>query len=74
MGDYYTPYIYRVKEHWFRNVYFAQSGAEDLGDNIIATDTEYEQETGERWTLYETYEDSSGNQQYELYVYLKERR
>ncbi len=62
----YVPYINRVTDHWFRNVYFTKNS---IGaDRIVQNDNEYEQKTGERWTLYET--DEKGN--YQLYVYLKE--
>ncbi len=67
--DTYVPYIYRVKDHWFRDVYFTHYAIEDAGDDtIIKNDDEYEKKTGERWTLYDT--DDKGN--YKLYVYLKD--
>lgn len=54
--DTYTPYISKVKDHWFRDVYFVASANEQ----VIVTDTEYERETKERWSLYEVYtKDSS---------------
>lgn len=62
----YVPYINRVTDHWFRNVYFTKNSIGS--DRIIQNDDEYEKKTGERWTLYET--DEEGN--YLLYVYLKE--
>ena len=64
----YVPYINCVKDHWFRNVYFTAASINESGDTIVANDDEYEQKTGERWTLYEL--DDDGN--YELYVYLKQ--
>lgn len=69
-SDTYVPYINRVTDHWFRNVYFTEAGILD-GDNIIETDNEYEKKTGERWTEYEMYKDDSGKEQYELYIYKK---
>lgn len=74
-GDFntYLPYVYRVKDHWFREVYFTHYAIEDAkreagGDiTIIANDDDYEKKTGERWTLYETDDDG----EYKLYAYFK---
>lgn len=69
----YVPYIYRVKDHWFRDVYFTHYAIEEEEKEknreitIVENDDEYEEKTGERWTLYET--DSEG--EYKLYVYFK---
>ena len=67
----YIPYINRVTDHWFRNVYFSNEAIKEAVDDkeetgIIQTDTEYEKATGERWTKYEMYDNGS---KYELYVY-----
>ena len=64
----YSPYLYRVKDHWFRDVYFT-SEAIGSGEQIVKTDTDYEKKTGERWTLYETYETGDRAGDYKLYVY-----
>ncbi len=65
--DAYFPYINKVKNHWYRDVYFTKAAAELAGEhNLVATDDEYEKQTGERWTLYET----DDNNQYELYAYI----
>lgn len=66
---YYVPYINKVDNHWFRNVYFTKNAIGS--DNIIETDNEYEKQTGERWTLYETYSGDEGevsSDDYKLYV------
>lgn len=46
----YIPYISKVTDHWFRDVYFVAP----LETEIITNDEDYEAETGERWTEYET--------------------
>lgn len=78
----YVPYINRVTDHWFRNVYFTKEALDATNkekskkgeeqDHIIQPDDAYEEATGERWTLYDTYEDENGDVQYELYVFLKD--
>ncbi len=47
----YIPYIYKVDNHWFRDVYFSDNAGVS---EFIEVDDEYEQRTAERWTRYET--------------------
>ena len=54
----YQPYISKVTDHWYRDVYFAVD--EDGSTNIVANDYDYEAIMKERWTLYETYDESDG--------------
>ena len=49
----YTPYIRRVQDHWYRDVYFEFSGTV----NAVTTDEEYEILMSERWTDYKVYGD-----------------
>lgn len=46
----YQPYIYKVTNHWFRNVYFF----DEPGVNFVDNDYEYEAMMKERWTKYRT--------------------
>lgn len=62
--DTFIPYISKVTDHWFRDVYFVA----DKETEIIMNDEEYETETRERWTDYEHTYDSEGNIVYTLYV------
>lgn len=71
----YFPYINKVTNHWFRNVYFtpyALSHTDLDGDgtddtvNVLQTDDQYEKETGERWTAYQM---DVENKDYEIFVY-----
>lgn len=71
----YTPYINKVSNHWFRNVYFSQAALDSENDKIIENDDEYEQSTGERWTLYEMHDNADNNsREYEMYVYIKDEQ
>ena len=49
--DIYEPYISKVIDHWYRDVYFV------AGSNMAFVDNDYDYEAlmKERWTLYETY-------------------
>lgn len=49
--DVYQPYIQKVKDHWYRDVYFATKKSEA---EFVSYDYEYETMMKERWTLYET--------------------
>ena len=49
----YIPYIAKVVNHWYRDVYLVQP--EDENTSIVQVDAEYETLVKERWTLYETY-------------------
>lgn len=49
----YTPYIRRVQDHWYRDVYFEFEG----NINAVTTDEEYEILMSERWTDYKVYGD-----------------
>ena len=53
----YTPYLRKVTDHWYRDVYWEM----DSGDKIKAVDidAEYEALMKERWTQYEVYPDSN---------------
>lgn len=57
----FLPYIYQVKDHWFRDVYYVDPKIDDFG--FVRTDDEFENVIKERWTLYETYtqEDANGD-------------
>lgn len=49
----YTPYIEKVKDHWFRDVYFVKNSNNDV--DFVDMDYDYESVMKERWTLYEKY-------------------
>ena len=49
----YIPYIAKVVNHWYRDVYLVQPEDESVG--FVQIDAEYETLVKERWTLYETY-------------------
>ena len=51
----YNPYIRKVTDHWYRDVYFVYDGSLDA----ITIDEEYEALMKERWTIYET-DDTTG--------------
>jgi hypothetical protein len=59
-----VPYISKVTDHWFRDVYFVA----ETDTEVINNDEDYEAETGERWTKYETTTDDDGNVSYVLYL------
>ena len=59
----YQPYISRVIDHWYRDVYFVS----DKEKEFVTYDYEYESIMKERWTLYETYEDGDLEGEYKLY-------
>ncbi len=65
----YQPYIAKVTDHWYRDVYFVINEE----DEVVENDYDYEALMKERWTLYETYgEDEVGNDkskigEYKLY-------
>ncbi len=61
--DQYLPYISKVVNHWYRDVYFVK---EDKP--FIQTDEEYEDLMKERWTLYETHNSGKLNGEYKLYA------
>lgn len=66
--DTYTPYIEKVEDHWYRDVYFVA----DKDQEFVDYDYDYEAIMRERWTLYETYgTDSDKMGEYKLYA-LKE--
>lgn len=56
----YSPYIAKVTDHWYRDVYFVEDGSV----NFVDYDYDYEGLSGERWTLYET-DETTG--EYKLY-------
>lgn len=56
--DTYTPYIEKVTNHWFRDVYFVTDGSDDFVDY----DYDYEAMMKERWTLYEKYSADSADE------------
>ena len=49
----YSPYISKVTDHWYRDVYFVLNSSTEFVDY----DYDYEAVMKERWTLYETYPD-----------------
>lgn len=61
----YTPYISKVTDHWFRDVYFVMNddeydtpnGESEFAQNVIQVDEDYFYETNERWTMYEVWEE-----------------
>ena len=55
--DLYEPYISKVENHWFRDVYFV---IDDGKDKVVENDYDYEAIIKERWTLYETYDEDDG--------------
>ena len=60
----FVPYISRVKDHWFRDVYFVA----DNSTKFVQNDEAYEEKTKERWTDYEAEKDADGNViSYKLY-------
>lgn len=54
----YQPYISKVTNHWYRDVYFF-----DTDKEFVAYDYDYESVMKERWTKYETKKDGT----YQLY-------
>ena len=65
----YVPYLSRVTDHWYRDVYWELSADEVSSLELIKTDIEYEKKTNERWTLYETYDSGERAGEYKLYIY-----
>ena len=66
----FVPYISKVTNHWFRDVYFTLSEDEVKNTLLTRTDIDYEKITNERWTLYETYPEGSEREgEYKLFVY-----
>lgn len=54
----FTPYISKVANHWFRDVYFVMNESEgEMDKSVITVDEDYFYETGERWTMYEVWEE-----------------
>ncbi len=60
----YIPYISKVENHWYRDVYFV----EDSSKEFVQTDTEYENLMKERWTLYEVYDEGELKNEFKLYA------
>ena len=52
----YTPYISKVTDHWYRDVYFVLNSSDNV--EFVEYDYDYEAVMKERWTLYETYTDN----------------
>lgn len=48
----YTPYIEKVTDHWYRDVYFISNSSVK---SFVDYDYDYESVMKERWTLYEKY-------------------
>lgn len=69
----YTPYVARVTDHWFRDVYYVIDDINNTG--VVVNDEQYFYETGERWSIYETYKsgdkipDGFSVGDYKLYEY-----
>lgn len=60
----FTPYISKVSDHWFRDVYFVmnksdydENGESEFSKSVINVDEDYFYETDERWTMYEVWEE-----------------
>ncbi len=60
----YTPYISKVTDHWFRDVYFVmndddydEEGKSEFSKKVVTVDEDYFYETNERWTMYEAWEE-----------------
>ena len=62
--DRYIPYISKVKDHWYRDVYFVKDG----NQAFVQTDLDYENMMRERWTLYEVHESGELAGEYKLYA------
>ena len=70
----YVPYISKVTDHWYRDVYFVVH-KDQVNDSLwVQSDLDYEAMTNERWTNYEVYEEDipsigvrAGD--YKLYVF-----
>ena len=61
----YQPYISKVTNHWYRDVYFVS----DKDKMFVDYDYDYESIMKERWTLYETYDESAGEKEGEYKLY-----
>lgn len=61
----YQPYIAKVTDHWYRDVYFVS----DPGKEFVDYDYDYEAVMKERWTLYETYGSSNPDKEGEYKLY-----
>ena len=61
-GGAYTPYLARVENHWFRDIYFVR----DDEQSLIDSDTNYEEDVKERYTIYETYTEENSFNDYAL--------
>ncbi len=64
--DIYQPYISKVTNHWYRDVYFV---ADTLDQQFVDYDYDYESIMKERWTLYETYGDENPEKEGEYKLY-----
>ena len=53
----FIPYIAKVTDHWFRDIYFVA----EADTQVIQNDDKYEKKTKERWTDYEAEKDADGN-------------
>lgn len=68
--DIYQPYISKVKNHWYRDVYFVSDPTNPTDPReFVDYDYDYESVMKERWTLYETYgsENPDREGEYKLY-------
>ena len=67
--SYYVPYIEKVTKHWYRDVYYSifkdSSSHADPNIRLVNYDSDYEKLYNERWTLYETYDDTG---EFKLYA------
>lgn len=61
----YQPYIAKVEDHWYRDVYFVS----EPGNEFVDYDYDYEIMMKERWTLYETYGSSNPDKEGEYKLY-----
>ncbi len=61
--DQYIPYISKVVDHWYRDVYFVDEDKE-----FTQTDEEYEDIMRDRWTEYEVFDSGELNGEYKFYA------
>ena len=57
----YFPYIQKVQDHWFRDVYFVVNTNGGDSKYFVTSDDDYEKLVGERWTKYETFSKSEAD-------------
>ena len=76
----YFPYIQKVQDHWFRDVYFVINTNGEDSRYFVTSDDDYEKVVAERWTKYQTFSKdeaiAAGNEdltgRYKLFVMNKD--